>query len=150
MATAAPGRHNARAMRPRRRRRRPPGGSSPRKTMQLCSQVRRALELTLAGDVHDEVLMDLAVERVEPAPDDRRLRVVVVPHGAAATLPEADLRARLEAVRGLLLEEVARVVTRRKLPELAFEVVYGSLPEPGLEHLGEPPTDRGEPGENSF
>lgn len=106
--------------------------------MQLCSQVRRALELTLAGDVHDEALMDLVVERVEPAPDDRRLRVLLAPHGVAAGLAEAELRARLEAVRGLLLEELARAVTRRKLPELAFEIVSGGRPEPGPDAAGNP------------
>ena len=113
--------------------------------MQLCSQVRRALELTLAGDVRDEVLMDLAVERVEPAPDDRRLRVLLVPSGAAAALAGPDLRARLEAARGLLLEEVARVVTRRKVPELAFEIVHGGLPDRGLDEPGNEPEARSAP-----
>ena len=121
----------------RRSRRRHGSGASERKTLQLCAQVRRTLELTLAGDVRDDVLLDLAVERVEPAPDDRRLRVVLAAHGAAAARPEAEVRARLEAARGLLLEELARGISRRKLPELAFEIVRGGLPV-------EPDPERGE------
>ena len=93
-----------------------------RKTMQLCAQVRRTIELTLVGDCEDEVLQDLMVESVEPAPDDSRLRVVVSAHGAAAEVAPNEVMTHIEAARGLLQREVMNAISRKKAPELAFEL----------------------------
>lgn len=90
----------------------PPG----RKAHQLCGQVHQALLVILPG-LADEVLRNLTVVSVEPAPHSGRLLVTVVgPAPADAT----DRRLRLAA--GLLRSEVARAVHRRKAPELVFAV----------------------------
>ncbi|MCA8957482.1 MAG: ribosome-binding factor A [Planctomycetes bacterium] len=94
---------------------------SPRKIAQLCAQVRQALDLALHGDVHDELLLDVEVERVEPCADPGRLQAVFLAHGPAATEIER-VRGALEAVRGILTEEVARSIHRRRVPELLFDV----------------------------
>ena len=91
----------------------PPG----RKAHQLCGQVHQALLVTLPG-LADEVLRDLTVVSVEPAPHSGRLLVTVAgPAPADAT----DRHLRLAA--GLLRSEVARSVNRRKVPELVFAVM---------------------------
>lgn len=50
-----------------------------RKLQQLCSQSARAMQFALAGLCSDPILQELDVLHVEPAPDSRRLRVVVCP-----------------------------------------------------------------------
>jgi ribosome-binding factor A len=90
----------------------PPG----RKAHQLCGQVAQALLVILPG-LADEVLRDLTVVSVEPAPHSGRLLVTVAgPAPADAT----DRHLRLAA--GLLRSEVANAVHRRKAPELVFAV----------------------------
>ena len=99
--------------------------SAPRKTAQLCAQVRRALELALMGETTDEILQNLMVDEVLPAPDDRRLSVrLIVPTTEAEAGREA-IQARLEAARPMLIHEVAHAITRRKCPEIHFELVRG-------------------------
>ena len=49
----------------------------------LGRKAARALRLALAGVCRDPVLQQLDVVRVEPAPDARRLRVIVSPPAAA-------------------------------------------------------------------
>jgi ribosome-binding factor A len=91
----------------------PPG----RKAHQLCGQVQQALLVILPG-LADEVLRDLTVVSVEPAPHSGRLLVTVAgPAPADAT----DRHLRLAA--GLLRSEVAGAVHRRKAPELVFQIV---------------------------
>jgi ribosome-binding factor A len=107
-------------------RREEPGGTS-RKDRQLAAQIRRALELTLAGDFEDEVLQNLSVESVEPAPGGR-LAVTLTVHPPGNALPRDEVLARLEAARGHLLDEVARATSRRRLPELSFWVVAAPPP----------------------
>ena len=89
-----------------------------RKTLQLCRQVERALGGALA-DCHDDVLRDLLVESVEPAPNAARLLVTVRSLDSQATLPE--VLARLEAGYGHLRSEVAVAINRKRVPELAFQ-----------------------------
>lgn len=101
------------ASRPRR-----PG----RKALQLCGQVRDAVHSTLAG-CGDAVLRDLTVVAVSPAPHSGRLLVTV------AVAPTADVTDRdavtehLGRALGLLRREAAAAVSRRKVPELVFEVI---------------------------
>lgn len=90
----------------------PPG----RKAHQLCGQVAQALLVILPG-LADEVLRDLTVVSVEPAPHSGRLQVTVA--GPAPT-DATDRHLRLAA--GLLRTEVASAVHRRKAPELVFVV----------------------------
>ena len=93
-----------------------------RKAYQLCGQVRDALGVILPG-LADEVLQNLQVVSVEPAPHTGRLRVTVaVPSPADATDRTAAVE-RLGRAVGLIRREVAAAVHRRKAPELTFEVV---------------------------
>lgn len=93
------------------------GDADDHKTAQLCAQVRRALELAFLGVCADPILQDIDVLDVTPAPDAGRLRVRVRAGG------DVDIAPRLEHARGLLTDEVAHAIRRRKVPELVFEVV---------------------------
>ncbi len=89
-----------------------------RKGQQLCAQVKDALQGAL-GECADEVLRDLTLLGVEPAPHTGRLRVLL----AAG---EADPHAATEALHrasGFLRAAVAAAVSRRYTPELVFEVI---------------------------
>lgn len=108
---------------------------APRKTLQLCTQVRRALELAVLSVPSDEVL-DLSVEDVQPAPDDGRLLVVFMAHGEAARQERGEVMIRLEALRPFLINEVAQSIHRSRMPELAFELIRepeASSPPPSEE-----------------
>ncbi len=88
-----------------------------RKGLQLCRQVKDVLTVALAGCA-DEVLRDLTVVVVEPAPHTGRLMVTV-----AGPAP-ADVTGRHLAIAAAMLRrEVARAIHRRKTPELVFHVV---------------------------
>ncbi len=98
---------------------RPADAKVERKTRQLCREVERTLSCAL-GDCRDALLRELVVVGVEPAPDASRLAVRVL-------LPPADVdgrlvREHLERMRGHLREEVARAVSRKRAPELTFEL----------------------------
>jgi ribosome-binding factor A len=92
-----------------------------RKALQLCGQVADTLALLLAGDSADDVLRDLLVETVRPAPNSSRLLVTVSP-----CVPDADLdpiRQALDRAHGRLRGEIASAIHRRRVPELMFRVV---------------------------
>ena len=93
-----------------------------RKTMQLCTQVRRALELILM-EAEDELLEDVEVDEVVPTQDPGRLMAMFVAGERAARAGKAEVAARLEALRPAFVDEIAQTIHRRKVPELAFEVV---------------------------
>ena len=96
-----------------------------RKLLQLCRQVERALNLALGGESGDPLLRDLFVESVEPAPDSSRLRVRV--RGGAGATASGGLQARLQGAAGFLRMQVAGSISRRKVPELCFELVAGEV-----------------------
>jgi ribosome-binding factor A len=99
-----------------------PDRQAGRKALQLCGQVRDALGAILPV-LADEVLQNLTVVSVEPAPHAGRLRVTVaVPSPADATDRTAAVE-HLGRAAGLIRREVAAAVHRRKAPELTFEVV---------------------------
>ncbi len=93
-----------------------------RKTLQLCREVERTLSAVLAGEYGDDVLRDLIVISVVPAPNAVRLLVTVALAASSGITAEEALR-RLVGVSGRLRSEVAAAVSRRKAPELAFRVV---------------------------
>ena len=94
------------------------GKVSNRKTLQLCRQVERILTGVLEGDI----LRDLSVQSVVPAPDSSRLLASVVFHGSE-TVASADILAALQASYPKLRREVALAICRRKTPELTFQVL---------------------------
>ena len=74
----------------------------------LCRQVLRALSLTLG---------ELSVVDVTPAPDCTRLLVhVAIPRHIAVEQALADLSIAAPSLR----TQVARAITRKRAPELAF------------------------------
>ena len=93
------------------------------KSAQLCSQVREALSLALAA-IEDDVLLDLFVLEVNPAPDSGRLRVTVDVNGGHE---REHVQARLERHMGTLRAEVASAIHRKKTPTLVFEVLPQKL-----------------------
>jgi ribosome-binding factor A len=95
------------------------------KARQLCRQVYRTLSVALPG-LGDEVLQDLTVIAVDPAPDAGHLLVTVSPGGASAVdVPSGglDVLARLGGASGRLRAEVARDIVRKRAPELSFRLV---------------------------
>jgi ribosome-binding factor A len=92
-----------------------------RKALQLCSQVRRALSSLLAGDA-DEILRDLLVDAVEPAPNSTRLLLRVALTTLAKAVEPAEVVSRLAAAQGKLRCEVAAAIHRRRTPELLFQL----------------------------
>jgi ribosome-binding factor A len=91
------------------------------KAQQLCKQVERAAAVTLADRASDEII-GASVLSVEPAPDARRLLVVVClgPGKAAEHIPEA--RAELARATPAFRDEVARSIHRKRVPEIVFDV----------------------------
>lgn len=90
---------------------------------QLCRQVQRTVSLSLSGECHDEVLSELAVHSVMPAPDAGRLLVLVYFANPRMAVPFVELLQRLEAVSPWLRREVARSIARKRVPELAFQLI---------------------------
>lgn len=94
-----------------------------RKTKQLCRQVFQAVSLALAGECDDEVLRDLTVGSVTPAPNASRLLVcVALPParpGGPVLAPQIVME-RLAIHHARLRRCVAAAVTRKRAPELTF------------------------------
>jgi ribosome-binding factor A len=91
-----------------------------RKSLQLCHEVARVLAQVLTWETGDDLLADLVVESVLPAPSTARLHVVM---SAPPDVVVADVLAALHARVGRLRTEVAASVRRRRAPELVFQVV---------------------------
>ena len=89
------------------------------KAAQLCAQVREALSLSLAA-IEDDVMLDLFVLDVTPAPDAGRLRVTV---GAGDEYTRDEILERVDHHMSALRAEVASSIHRKKTPTLVFEVL---------------------------
>ena len=107
---------------PRELRRQSARKKGGRKTQQLCGQVAEALGYAFAGVCNDDVLRDLGVVAVQPAPDESRLLVTVAPTLPGACDPTQAL-AHLQQALGKLRSEVAAAIHRKRVPELTFCVV---------------------------
>jgi ribosome-binding factor A len=97
--------------------REPKGGG--RKTSQLCRQVAVTVEEVLA-EQSDEVIRDLTVVDVAPAPDESRLLVTVAPGPAARPADPMTVLAHLDEAARRIRAEVAGAITRRRTPALEF------------------------------
>jgi ribosome-binding factor A len=104
---------------PRLDRRSGSGKVSNRKALQLCAQVARALTFVFAG-CGDDVLRNLVVESVTPAPNASRLLVRVA---SSTDVERSLLLAHLEHAHGMLRSEVASAINRRRAPDLVFRIV---------------------------
>lgn len=92
-----------------------------RKTLQLCSQVERALQGILA-ELADEVLQNLLVVSVQPAPNAMQMLVTVAPMVSAPETSSAVIHEHLQRASGRLRQEVAYAIHRRKAPDLFYQV----------------------------
>jgi ribosome-binding factor A len=109
--------------------RRPGNPQFARKTAQLCRQVERRLGLAFA-ELDDDHLASLMLVEVQAAPDGSRLRLdlqrppaQVERAAGLEPVSDIDLLERLGRVRGLLRDEVAAAINRRKTPELDFRIL---------------------------
>ena len=94
-----------------------------RKARQLCGQIFRALSCALAGQCRDEILQDLVVQSVSPAPNASRLLVTVYLGTRGPEIPPATVLQRLDLVRPMLRCEVASAIVRKRAPELTFQLI---------------------------
>ena len=99
-----------------------------RKAQQLCGQVEQALNYALAAVCHDDVLRDLLVVSVVPAPDESRL-LVTVGSVLGTSCDPTQVLASLSRQQAKLRAEVAASIHRKKVPELTFCVVNASRAE---------------------
>lgn len=96
-----------------------------RKAVQLAGQVRRTLEMVMAGESRAEVLVDLLILAVEPAPDSSHFVVVVT-----GDVAEAEAVAALGRAASWLRSEVAAAIHRRRAPLLTFRFLPGQEVQP--------------------
>jgi ribosome-binding factor A len=108
---------------PRLERRDAPRKVPNRKALQLCAQVARTLASLFAAECGDEVLRDLQVESVVPAPNASRLLVSVSLAWPANSTVRQQAAEHLERARGKLRSEVAAAVNRRRVPDLVFRII---------------------------
>lgn len=92
-----------------------------RKALQLCSQVADTLSLVLSGECGDEVLQNLLVAEVTPAPDASQLLVLLTPAAGSDLLEADEVTAALRAASGRLRTEVAAAISRKRAPRLTFQ-----------------------------
>ena len=118
-----------------------PGGREPdRKTLQLCGQVRKALDYVLSGETGDDLLRGLYVQDVLPAPDASRLLATVAPLDPQADLDLGVVLDKLDRVQPMLRAEVARSINRKKVPDLTFTLA--GPPAAMTPEIGEPEPPR--------
>ena len=82
--------------------------SKDRKTLQLCRQVEQALNLALADSHEPEILGQLAVLSVQPAPDGTHLSVLIGAVDPNVTIDPDEALGAVLSVSGRLRDEVAR------------------------------------------
>jgi ribosome-binding factor A len=101
--------------------------------MQLCTQVQRTVEQVILGDLDDDVLRNLYVVSVMPAPDDSRLLVTVGPFDSNVEIDPVQVMEHLGAASAHIRTEVAAAITRKKAPTLVYQVAQpgpiGGLPD---------------------
>lgn len=104
-----------------------------RKDRQVCRQVFETLNYVLSANGHDDTLTHLLVSEVVPAPDATRLLVTVQPLNLGDELDPVVILRCLHQATGRLRAEVARSISRRKVPELVFQLKPGDSLTPEAE-----------------
>jgi len=94
-----------------------------RKARQLCSQVAETLAEVFASDARDDVLRNLYVVAVTPAPDASHLLVTVCVDPPSPEITPALVLERLASASSRLRSEVAAAITRRRAPVLTYRVL---------------------------
>ena len=95
-----------------------------RKVFQLCRQISETLQFVLREG--NERFEKMSIVDVVPAPDSRRLLVIVcVENLGSMTASEVDSLMKLvESDIPRLRMEIARAINRRKTPNLIFEFTH--------------------------
>ena len=99
-----------------------PAVQHDRRTLQMCGEVRRTLDLVMTGECDDEVLRGLYVQSVVPAPDAAHLLVTVSPLDPRDGTPPHTVLQHLQIFAGKLRTAVAESINRRKAPDLMFNI----------------------------
>jgi ribosome-binding factor A len=98
-------------------------GRRDHKTAQLCRQVFQTLSLALS-ECGDDLLRDLILHDVQPAPNPSRLLARV---GFSASVKDpvgpVEVLQRLGEASGFLRHQVAAAITRKRAPEIFFALV---------------------------
>lgn len=94
-----------------------------RKTLQLCQQVSQVLDSVLTGESHDEDLRNLCVVSVVPMPHAGRLLVAVESWDDLDLAQLAAVQSKLQHATPWLRSEIAASISRRRTPELVFQIV---------------------------
>lgn len=84
--------------------------------MQLCAQVRDAIELALM-ELEDDALHGAWVRSVQPNPDIKSLLVIIEAKDVEAA------SAAVAVLRGRFRYEVSQAIHRNRTPEMSFRVV---------------------------
>lgn len=100
-----------------------------RKALQLCRQVAETLDLVFSGECRDDVLQNLYVQTVEPAPNASRLLVTVFADVPKELYNRQSILDLLDEQTGRLRYEIASAITRKRVPALVFNVI-GSATTP--------------------
>ena len=99
-----------------------PAAQHDRRTLQMCGEVRRTLDLVMTGECDDDVLRGLYVQSVVPAPDAAHLLVTVSPLDPQDATPPHTVLQHLQIFAGKLRTAVAESINRRKAPDLMFHL----------------------------
>src|SRR5262245_2927692 len=84
-----------------------------RKALQLCAHVAEVLTGAL-GECGDELLRELVVAAVAPAPNSAHLLVTLATSPTAGPIAEEVVRRHLERAAGKLRSEVAAAIHRKR------------------------------------
>lgn len=84
----------------------------------------------MLGELDDEVLRELIVHKVEPAPDESRLLVTVGPYAPGVHIDPALVMQHLHAASAQIRAEVASAITRRRTPTLVYSYALPGTVEP--------------------
>ena len=98
------------------------------KTTQLCRQVEEAISMAFVCST-SPVLRDLHVAQVEPLKGAAVLGVLVFTEGEIDSDEQNNdqqIRLALERAHGYLRAEVARAISRKRVPTLQFGLVPGN------------------------
>lgn len=94
-----------------------------RKSRQLCRQVQKTLDLVLSGEMGSDLLGHLKIVSVQPGRDGSRLLITVSADLPPAQFNREAIETQLALIQGRLRSEVAAAITRKKTPNLMFQIL---------------------------
>jgi ribosome-binding factor A len=107
-----------------------------RKTQQLCQQVAHVLDAVLTGEARDADLQDLSVVSVMSAPHPGRLLVTVQSWAEDALSHWSAIDEKLRQATPWLRSELAASISRRRIPELVFQLAGPNAATDSEEEVG--------------